>query len=102
MCQDANFDFSTLCGAYFANLEYLSAEWLSENVEKIFSRKFVQNFLSALGGLEYAPATKSSYLLLNGRGLVEHALKFEIPLVVIRGSAWSSVWRWLTFGALRN
>lgn len=73
-CRNGNYEFSTLAGSFFANLHYLSADWLAENVERIFPREYPDNFICALGGLAYAPAMRKSYSLLNEKGLIEHAL----------------------------
>lgn len=73
-CRNSNFEFSTLCGAFLANLQYMSRDWVAKNVELIFPLDYELNLLCALDGLEYAPATRPIYSLLNEKGLVEHAL----------------------------
>ncbi len=75
-CRNANFEFSTLAGAYLANIEYLNRDWLVNNVEKIFPRDFAVNFECALDGFAYSPATRSTYKLLKDREVVERALRF--------------------------
>ena len=77
-CQNANFEFSTLAGAYLANIEYINSEWLRANVDGIFSTGFPQNFFCAVAGLAYAPATRPIYHLLAGRGVLDRALRSEL------------------------
>ncbi len=72
--KNANFEFSTLAGAYIANLEYLNRPWLEKNIPALFPLDCEPNLLSGLGGLAYAPATRSIYRLLNQRELIESAL----------------------------
>lgn len=74
-CEDTNYEFSTLAGAYIANLDYMDHNWLQVNIKKIFPQQFPTNFACALEGLAYGPATKPIYLLLRDSGIVEVALK---------------------------
>jgi hypothetical protein len=73
-CCDANFEFSTLMGAYLANLDYMSHEWLAENISRIFPTEFPRNFLCAVGGLAFATATRPTYKLLNQHNVFLRAL----------------------------
>ena len=83
-----NFEFSTLAAAYLPNLEYLSKIWLTTHVKEIFREEYPDNFDSAIGGLAYADATKSNYLMLRDAGIIDAAQrryqgkeKFEDRLV---------------------
>lgn len=73
-CQDSNFEFSTLVGAYLANIEYMNGDWLSSNVAQIFPASFPKNLVSAVAGLAYAPATHSAFRLLAEQGILDRAL----------------------------
>ena len=74
MAKNANFEFSTLMARYIANLDYLSADWLEENITRVFDRDFPDNFRCALGGLPYATLTRRVYRLLADNGIVSAAL----------------------------
>jgi len=83
-----NFEFSTLAAAYLPNLEYLSREWVTRHVKEIFCEQYADNFDAAIGGLAYADATKSNYLMLLDAGIIDTAqrryqgkAKFEDRLV---------------------
>ena len=77
-CSGGNFEFSTLCGAYFGHLEYFDANWLENHVVEIFPRDQPLNFGCALSGLAYALANKSTYRLLRDAGVMDAALRVEI------------------------
>jgi len=76
-CKDANYEFSTLAGAYLANLDYLNHEWLESHFTEIFSIDYPANFACALEGLAYAPATKRVYALLLKNKVIDKALRSE-------------------------
>jgi len=76
-CKGGNFEFSTLCGAYLANIHYLSSEWLNTHVEDIFPTDiaYAKNFDCALQGFAYMPQpSKVTYLLLRERGILHVAI----------------------------
>lgn len=74
MAKNANFEFSTLMARYIANLDYLNADWLEANINRVFDRDFPGNFRCALGGLPYATLTHRVYRLLADSGIVSAAL----------------------------
>lgn len=74
-CQNANYEFSTLAGAYLANLDYIDREWLRGHIEHIFPRQFTNNFICALGGLKYAEVPGPVYSLLMDNGVIDRALR---------------------------
>ena len=78
-CRDGNFEFSTLCAGYLAQLEYLSAEWTTANIKQIFPPDFPANEKCAIAGLAYASFTKGVYDNLLKVGVVERALRYELP-----------------------
>jgi hypothetical protein len=77
-CRGTNFEFSTLAGAYLANIEYLAADWLELHVDEIFPADQPDNFFCAVSGLTYAPATRSIFGLLVNHGVLDRALKLEL------------------------
>lgn len=76
-CENANYEFSTLAGAYLANINYISRNWLQGNIDKIFPKDLQANFLCAMNGLGYAPANRSIYALLLDHGVLDKALRLE-------------------------
>ena len=77
-CKDANFEFSTLLGAYCANVEYLDNSWLRANVNIVFSEQHTGNFQCAIAGLAYAPFSRAVYEILKGNGVLVRALKASL------------------------
>ena len=77
-CENTNYEFSTLAGAYIANLDYMSHEWLQAHVRRIFSPDFPANCICALGGLAYAPASRPIYALLVESGVLDRVLRQEL------------------------
>jgi hypothetical protein len=74
-CQNANYEFSTLAGAYIAHIHYMSTDWGEQNFPKIFPKDFPQNCLSAIDGLAWAPPSGPIYDLLLRNGIVMWALQ---------------------------
>jgi len=74
-----NFEFSTLMGCYVANLAYISGDWLAGNIQHIFPIWHASNFNCAIEGYAYSPAQKDVYQLMVKSGIVDHALKQELP-----------------------
>lgn len=83
-CRNDNFEFSTLSGAYIANLHYVSRDWLHNNFRGIFSIELPANCLSALAGLAYAPAQPPIYDELVDAGILEWALTHEMKSTYAR------------------
>ena len=77
-CQNGNVEFSTLCGAYLAQLEYLDAGWTEEHVPHIFPGNFAVNDQAAIAGLAYAGFTRNIYEYLLRGGIVERALHYDL------------------------
>lgn len=77
-CKNANFEFSTLAGAYIANLDYMNSDWLRTHVGLIFPTESQANFVCAVGGLAYAPVNRSIYVLLVEGGVLDWALRQEL------------------------
>jgi hypothetical protein len=73
--QNANYEFSTLAGAYVAHIHYMSTDWCERNFAKIFAKDFPQNCLSAIDGLARAPPSAPIYDLLLSHGIVIWALR---------------------------
>lgn len=70
-----NFEFSTLAGAYFANLLYMSSEWTTANCARIFSPEFPDNFACAVDGLAYSQDNRPVYVLLRDAHVIDRAIR---------------------------
>jgi hypothetical protein len=77
-CQDDNVEFSTLCGAYLAQLEYVDAGWTAEQVPHIFPGNVAVNDQAAIAGLAYAGFTRNIYEYLLRGGIVDRALHYDL------------------------
>jgi hypothetical protein len=77
-CRNANFEFSTLSASYFANLDFMSREWLVANVKRLFPIEFSANFKAAIGGLAYATPTRPIYQLLASNGILEAGFRTKL------------------------
>jgi hypothetical protein len=75
-CRNANYEFSTLCGAYIAQLDYMSPEWVRTQMLEIFPTEFRLNSLAAMAGLGYATFSRRVYSLLLDSGVVDRALSY--------------------------
>jgi hypothetical protein len=75
---NSNFEFSTLAGAYSANLEYMSDEWLEANFKEIFPVDRRDNLVCAVGGLAYASTSRRVYRLLRDNGVLDAALQLDL------------------------
>lgn len=74
---EISYTFATLVGAYFANLEYLSPDWLAHCVPKVFSDESSELLACAIGGLAYGQMTKSTYVLLRDADALDRAFANE-------------------------
>lgn len=70
-----NYEFSTLAGAYLANLDYMNAAWVRDSLEQIFPAGSPINFNCAVSGLAYSAPTRHIYLLLRDSGVIDRALR---------------------------
>lgn len=77
-CNNANFEFSTLAGHYYANIDYMSATWLTGNIKRLFPVEYSTNMAAAVDGLAYAPASGPIYTQLRDAGIIEWALKHDL------------------------
>lgn len=77
-CQDNNYEFSTLAGAYITHLDYIDRDWLKAQILRIFPNQFQGNFICALGGLAYANVTRPVYAILVESGIIDRALRLQI------------------------
>ncbi len=74
-CANANFEFSTLAGAYVAQLQYMDPVWLRDNISRIFSERYDANFECAAAGLAYASVTRLIYKLLVETQVLDRVLR---------------------------
>jgi hypothetical protein len=77
-CQNNNVEFSTLCGAYLAQLEYIDVEWTAANIPHIFPENFPANDQAAIAGVAYAGFTRNIYEYLLRGGIVDRALRYDL------------------------
>jgi hypothetical protein len=77
-CRDGNFEFSTLSASYVANIDFMSHEWLVDNVKRLFPIEYPTNFKAALGGLAYATPTRVIYQLLASNGILDAGFKAKL------------------------
>jgi hypothetical protein len=77
-CQNDNVEFSTLCGAYLAQLEYLDAGWTAANIPHIFPENLPVNDQAAIAGLAYAGFTRNIYEYLLRGAIVDRALRYDL------------------------
>ena len=77
-CKNANYEFSTLAGAYLANLVYVDREWVQGNLPLLFPREFPANAACAIDGLAYCPATRPLYAFLAESEVLDRALRSEL------------------------
>jgi hypothetical protein len=73
-----NFEFCALSGAYIAQIEYMSSDWLAANASRIFNPDFPQNAICAIDGLGYASFRPSIYRLLVEHGIIDRALASDL------------------------
>lgn len=77
-CKNANYEFSTLCGNYLPQLDYMDRDWLSARIGLIFPVEYQSNSICAIDGLAYAALSKPVYSLLAERGILDRALRYEL------------------------
>jgi len=78
-CRNANYDFSTLSASYIANLDFMSHEWLVDNLVALFpAAAYPNNFKVAIGGLAYGTPTRRLYRLLASKDVFADALAVKL------------------------
>lgn len=77
-CQNDNAEFSTLCGAYLAQLEYLDSGWTTQHIANIFPAAAPVNDQAAIAGLAYAAFTGRIYEHLDDGGILDRALQYDL------------------------
>jgi hypothetical protein len=85
-CRGTNYEFSTLCGAYIAQLCYMDEKWTKEQNSHIFPLEFPDNSLCAIHGLAYASFTIPVYEVLVDSGVLDRALGSELKGRDARGN----------------
>ena len=74
-CKNANFEMSTLCGMYLAQLLYIDATWTNDWMPALFPPANRDNFTSAVAGVAYTANSWQVYELLVKHGVVDEALR---------------------------
>ena len=77
-CEHANYEFSTFCGLYLAQLLYMDQKWTKAQIQNIFPSKFPLNSICALEGLAYAAFTRPVYSLLAEPDILSRALRYDL------------------------
>ncbi len=77
-CTNGNFEFSTLCGAYLPQLQYLDKTWTDGHVSGIFPAEYTTSMICALDGLAYASFTRPLYEVLTKYSVLDRALRLEL------------------------
>ena len=77
-CRNANYEFSTLCGAYIGQFYYIDPEWLRIVITQVFPVEFTENTVCAIDGLGYATASRPIYALLLQSGIIDRALGLDL------------------------
>lgn len=77
-CRNSNFEFSTLCGAYLSQLDYLNFAWTTEMIPRIFPEQFPDNDRCAIAGVAYTSFTGIVYDHLLKGGAIDRALRYEL------------------------
>jgi hypothetical protein len=77
-CEKGNYEFSTLSGAYLANLDYMNGDWLRKNIGRIFPADRPGNFSCAISGLAYSHPTRRTYVMLREAGVIDNGLRMEL------------------------
>jgi hypothetical protein len=83
-CQDTNFEFSTLVGAYLSQFRYMDTDWVNENIPRMFPAAYPRNSACAVDGLAYAPFARQIYRDLVQHGAIDRALHYELKGRVAR------------------
>jgi hypothetical protein len=77
-CENANYEFSALSGAYIAQLIYMDPQWTKVRIPQIFPSEFQLNSVCAIDGLGYAPFTRLIYQFLVEAGVPDRALGYDL------------------------
>ncbi|MBI4450267.1 hypothetical protein HY634_04360 [Candidatus Uhrbacteria bacterium] len=78
LLEDSNFEFATLAGAYLANLDYLSRDWVGENLARLFPPDRPAVFACAVSGLAFSRPTRYLYVLLRDAGVIDTGLSMNL------------------------
>jgi hypothetical protein len=74
-CNDANFEMSTVCGMYLAQLLYVDPSWTDEWMPVLFPPTHRRNFASAAAGIAYTSNSWQVYEMLAKHGVVDEVLR---------------------------
>lgn len=77
-CTHANYEFSTLCGAYIGQLCYIDPQWTKMHLLQIFPAEFPLNSICAVEGLGYASFTRPVYSMLADSDVLDRALRYDL------------------------
>lgn len=74
-CKNANFEFSTLVASLLLQFEYMSPDWVEQNITKLFPTEHQNSFSAAVSGLAYSQPSRDSYELLSRNGVIDAAIQ---------------------------
>jgi hypothetical protein len=77
-CRDNNVEFSTLCAAYLAQLEYADPGWTTKSIPSFFPADSPVNDQAAIAGLAYAAFTRRIYEHLDHYGIIDRGLQYDL------------------------
>ncbi len=77
-CKGTNFEFSTLTGQNLAHLAYINFDWLRDNIKRIFSEEYPDNYVCTLNGLAYSKTSRPVINILIKDEIIDSALKIHI------------------------
>ena len=95
-CKGSNFEFSTLTGEYLAHLAYINFDWLRDNIKRIFSEEYPDNYVCILNGLAYSKTSRPVIKILIKDKIMDSALKIDLKGKNIR----NTVLHWIALAFL--
>ena len=82
--KNANFEFSTLCGANVLQLYLSGPTWADEHIKDVFAVAYPRNCASAFAGLAYSQPSRPVYQKLVASGAIDWAVGQELPGRTVR------------------
>ncbi|MFQ5804331.1 MAG: hypothetical protein ACE5JQ_15685 [Candidatus Methylomirabilales bacterium] len=77
-CREGNYEFSALAGAYLPTLGYLSLDWVTANINRMFPKEYETNWRCAIEGYAYVTHVYDDlYRLLREHGHFKKALQTD-------------------------
>ncbi|MBI1927550.1 hypothetical protein HYR99_25320 [Candidatus Poribacteria bacterium] len=77
LCENDNLEFSALAGMYLPNLYDLSKDWVTANIDRIFSVDYPENWRCAMEGYSHTVPYKEIHRLLREHGHLKRGLETD-------------------------